>query len=386
MENELSRLAQAAVNAYTSNQPGEAEKLWQDAVDFAKKHDLVEALVRETMVIGDKQSLYGDFEKAGSKFDLAISMAKGKAAVPPAVVAALYAKAAANQANYDEKLAAKNFEIAVKQFESAGNRDELDFADCLNQYGRTLQGSKKLPESIDMHEKALVAYSKVTTLKPTDLDNRIRPVREFMLATAEKARGAKREELRSRVNKILGYGEHIPTPSLQEALKAMHEEGLETALTFAEANRLSPESDEEESDGAGRLLEALRARFEEHDDWNMRPNDSIIVYPMPFGVEDVQECFDYFCQRLGEKQWFKVLTAEDFGRVTIETGDGQKITIAEYGDVADIVNIINKWLKKKGDNRRFYQFDGAEDEGVFYLMTVAAQKRLAKKGVLPFEY
>ncbi len=387
-EKELSRKTQDAIDAHVKRNPDKAEKIWLDAVKFGTKHKLIVALVKEAIAFGDKQSLYGDFDKAAAKFDLAMSIANSNGAVPPSAMAVLYAKAATNQTNFDEKLAVKNFAIAVESFEAASDRNELEYADCLHQYGRTLARMKALPQSLDVHQKALKAYSKVSTLHPTDLENRIKTLRHLMLGTPELARGAEREELRKKANAMLGLTDLTETPSLKDALSAMHDEGLETSLTLQEAEKLAPERDENESDGCWRLLAALRARFEAHEDWSLRPTDSIIVYPMPFGIEEVQDCFDYFCKRAGEKPWFKVIAASDsiFEPLTVETGDARSIIIDKYGEVSDIVQLINQWLEEKDDRRRFFTLDGAEDEGVYYLMSVDTQERLATKSVLPFIY
>ena len=75
-------MTQSAMAAYSQKKYSESGKLWDEAVSFAKDRGLTDELVEEAIRFGDKQSLYGDFEDANEKFDLAISTSKGTSSLP----------------------------------------------------------------------------------------------------------------------------------------------------------------------------------------------------------------------------------------------------------------------------------------------------------------
>jgi len=386
MNIQLSDMTKSAIAAYSRMQTEEAQQLWRNAIAYAKAHGLTEELVEEAIRFGDKQSLHGHFEEANEKFDLAISASNEGASLPADRLAELFAKAAANQANYDEILAQDKFQKAVVQFESTESRNQLAYADCLNQYGRALRRLKKFSQSIDVQEKALKEYSKVNWLECVELQNRIRGLREHLDNTGGLADGPDREQLRSRAARILGHPEPTPKLSLEEALAIMHEEGLDTDLSLEEARRLTESRNPEDWSGRQLLRDALYERFEAAESFEEAPQDSIIVYPTPLGMDELQECFDYFCDRAGLDSGFEVIAGnEEFEPLTVQTPSGKQITF-EYTEISELVELVDQRLEEIGDNRRFFRMDGHEYEGVYYLLPKETKERLSKKGVLEFFY
>lgn len=386
MNIQLSDMTKSAIAAYSQMKTEESQRLWQNAVAYAKERGLSKELVEEAVLFGDKQSLYAHFEEANEKFDLAISTSKGASGLSLDGLAELFAKAAANQANYDESQAEHKFQKAVAQFESTETRNQLAYADCLNQYGRALRRLKKFSESIDVQEKALEAYAKVNGLECIEIQNRIRGLREHLDTTGASADGPDREKLRCRAARILGSPEPTPRLSLEEALAIMHEEGLETDLTLEEAQQLTENRNAKDWSGSQLLKEALYERFEAAESWDEAPQDSIIVYPMPSGMDELQQCFDYFCDRAGLEPGFEVIEGnEEFEPLTVQTPGGKQITF-EYTEISELVQLVDQRLEEIGDNRRFFRMDGHEYEGVYYLLPKETKERLSRNGALEFFY
>jgi tetratricopeptide (TPR) repeat protein len=386
-KDKLGELLVRARELYDKARVENAEETWRQAVTLAEQHeDLMGLVVVEAIAFGEKQSMFGDFDLANAKFEQALRIMALDLDCPDVLYAMTYSKSAANETGRgrDEE-AMRCFKLAVNHFAKADDLAglELGYADCQHQFGRTLQRLKNFTAAVDALEKALKLYGLVVDLPENERQQRISTLRSAMLQCAQLAKGAQKERLQKRVEKVLGLSHIVYPPSFAKALEALQKEGFATALTSDISKRLLKQcAPDDEDSGDWTLLEVLRKYYEEVPSTSAA---DLLVYAEPATIDEANAILADLSARLGEPTVFKIFEWDGtlFTSMCIGTTDGEE-GMFTYNGIENLVEFYNLRLEKKKDPRRFYALDAAEDEAVYFLMHVDVHKRLEELRVLPF--
>jgi len=385
-QDKLAELLARAQILYDQNALDDAEEVWCQAVSFAQLHEdsLLGLLVIEAIAFGEKQSLFCDFDLAKAKFELALRLMAADPDCPDVLIAMAYSKCASNEmARGRDEEAMGCFKLAANHFAKADDFAglELGYAECLHQFGRTLQTLKEFTAAVDALEKALTVYKCVQDLPDGDRQLRFASVRNSLIQCVQLARGAQKGRLQKQVESAFGHPV-VASCSFKRALEAFQKEGFAKALTLETAKRLVPECERDEESGNWTLLEVLRKFYAEADGADAT---DLLVYAQPKRLEEVDAIMADLSARLGEEPAYRVLSWNNirFSQMVIATADGEE-GIVIFKGIEVLVQFYNLRLQKRNDERRFFALDAGEDEAVYLLMSIDVQKRLAQACVVPF--
>lgn len=335
--------------------------------------DLNEKVAQQVFSEANKRALYGEFPQSLPYYFIARGVYQYAGIECGDRLAVTHSKIAIafwNLRNNDA--AAWHFETALDAWKSHATPDAEAFGECLMYYGKMLQEQKKFERAVDVLE---LAYQKYTAqASSADRDQRVALARQNLLATAERPKNAdKREQLRSRVNRILGLRDIVEPPSLKKGLELLHKEGLAKSLDLKKAQSLvrSPKkssgADDDDRDGSWDLLEALRKHYEAGND----SEDAFISCAEAFDEDDEVAVFDRIMRHAGKfirPEWHE--EAQSLSR--------------RCGSVTEFARHINDLMEKSKASSRFHALDASEDEAVLWLLNDDVFDRFARKELLPF--